>query len=75
MESLFKNHITSEVDNALEYDFRLNRDLMLLNDTEEEGLLFDVPDKSNIEADSKEEVLKRGIQREKEILQEIVQNL
>jgi len=43
---MFKAHVESEIDNALEYEFRLNRDLMVINDTEEEGLLFDIPDKS-----------------------------
>ena len=62
-----------EIENSLEYDFRLGRDLMLINDTEEEGLLFDIPDKSNIEADSKEAVFKSWIDQEKAIIMEISQ--
>lgn len=73
--SMFKNHVLSEVDNALEYDFRLNRDLMSINDTEEEGLLFEIPDKSNVEADAKESLLKEWIPREIELIKEIDANL
>ena len=46
---------------------------MLINDTEEEGLLFDIPDKSNIEADSKEAVFKSWIDQEKAVIMEISQ--
>ena len=55
---MVRSDVESEIDNSLHYEFRLNRDMMLINDTEEEGLLFDIPDKSNIEADMKENVLK-----------------
>ena len=44
--NIFKSHVESEVDNALEYEFRLSADLMNINDTEEDGLLFEIPDKS-----------------------------
>jgi hypothetical protein len=60
----FNTHVEREIDNALEYDFRFTRDLMKINDTEEEGLLFDIPDKQNVEADGKEALLKEWIPRE-----------
>ena len=60
----FSTHVEREIDNALEYDFRFTRDLMKINDTEEEGLLFDIPDKQNVEADGKEALLKEWIPRE-----------
>ena len=63
-------HVEREIDNALEYVFRLNRDLLLINDTEEEGLLFEIPDKSNIEADAKEEALGTWLEREKDIIKQ-----
>lgn len=44
---------------------------MLINDTEEEGLLFDIPDKSNIEADAKEAVLKGWVKQEIALLKQI----
>ena len=69
----FKQHVEREIDNALEYDFRLGRDLMQINDTEEEGLLFEIPDKSKVEADSKEAVIKGWIEAEKAIIREIAQ--
>ena len=69
----FKHHVDREIDCALEYDFRLNRDLMTINDTEEEGLLFEVPDQVNIEADCKEALLKSWIPREIELIKEISQ--
>jgi hypothetical protein len=37
---------------------------MKINDTEEEGLLFEIPDKQNVEADGKEALLKEWIPRE-----------
>lgn len=70
VESVFKNHVESEVNNALNYEFRLNRDLMNINDTEEEGLLFEIPDKSLIEAHHKEEILKSWVSRELELIKE-----
>jgi len=69
----FKQHVEREIDCALEYDFRLNRDLMLINDTEEEGVLFEIPVKDNVEADGKEALLKSWIQREVELIKEISQ--
>lgn len=57
----FLSHVEREIDCSLEYDFRLNRDLMLINDTEEEGLLFEIPDKSMVAADAKEAVMKAWI--------------
>ena len=63
-------HVEREIDNALEYVLRLNRDLLLINDTEEEGLLFEIPDKSNIEADAKEEALRTWLEREKAIIKQ-----
>lgn len=60
----YRAHIESEVDCALEYEFRLNRDLMLINDTEEEGLLFEIPDKDMVEADAKEGVLREWKDKE-----------
>jgi len=44
---------------------------MQINDTEEEGLLFEIPDKSKVEADSKEAVIKGWIEAEKAIIREI----
>ena len=46
---------------------------MLINDTEEEGLLFEIPDKSKVENAAKEEVLKSWIQREVELIREIAE--
>jgi hypothetical protein len=60
----FNTHVEREIDNALEYDFRFTRDMMKINDTEEEGLLFEIPDKQNVEADGKEALLKEWIPRE-----------
>lgn len=54
----FNMHVEREIDNALEYDFRFTRDMMKINDTEEEGLLFEIPEKQNVEADGKEALLK-----------------
>jgi hypothetical protein len=68
---VFKAHVESEIDNALEYEFRLNRDLMVINDTEEEGLLFDIPDKSKVEADAKEKIMKTWIEREIAVIKEV----
>lgn len=67
----FVKHVEKEVDLSLEYDFRLNRDLLLINDTEEEGLLFEIPDKTNIEADAKEEVLKSWKDQEISLLKQL----
>ena len=75
VSTLFKNHVQSEIEDSLEYEFRLNRDLMEVNDTEEEGLLFEIPDKSNVEADCKEKLLKQWIPREIELIKEIAQNI
>ena len=73
--SMFKGHVLSEVDNALEYDFRLNRDMMVISDSEEEGLLFEIPDKRNVESDAKEKLLKEWIPREIDLIKEIDANL
>ena len=67
----FQNHVEREIDNCLEYEFRLTRDIMLINDTEEEGLLFEIPDKKQVEADGKEAVLKGWIQKEMEIINQV----
>ena len=64
----FTAHVEREIDNALEYDFRFTRDMMKINDTEEEGLLFEIPDKQNVEADGKEALLKGWIAREMAII-------
>lgn len=63
------------MNNALEYDFRLNRDLMEFNDTEEEQLFFEITQKAMIEADFKEKVLKSWIPREIELIQEAASSL
>ena len=34
--SILRNHVESEVENSLEYSFKLSRDLMLTNDTDED---------------------------------------
>ena len=75
VSNMFKTHVESEVDSTLDYEFRLNRDLMLLNDTEEEGMLFEIPDRSNVEDDAKENVLKAWISREREVIKDIAVNL
>ena len=67
----YAGHIAREIDCALEYDFRLNRDLMLINDTEEEGLLFEIPDKSNVEADAKEALMKSWIDKEVALIKQV----
>ena len=67
----YNRHIEREVDLALEYDFRLTRDLMQINDTEEEGLLFEIPDKSHVEADGKEALLKEWIPREMALINRV----
>jgi hypothetical protein len=64
----FNGHVEREIDNALEYDFRFNRDLMKINDTEEEGLLFEIPDKTYVEADGKEALFKEWVPREMAII-------
>ena len=66
-----REHVEREIDNTLDYEFRLGRDLMLINDTEEEGLLFEIPDKSNIEADTKEKVIKAWIQQEIALIKQL----
>ena len=65
------SHVDREIDCALEYDFRLNRDLMEINDTEEEGLLFEIPDKDLVQADAKEAVLKAFIQTEVALIKQV----
>ena len=67
----YAGHVEKEIDCALEYDFRLNRDLMLINDTEEEGLLFEIPDKSNVEADAKEALMKSWIEKEVALIKQV----
>jgi len=67
----FNTHIEREVDNALEFDFRFSRDLMKINETEEEGLLFEIPDKTNVEADGKETLLKDWIPRELALINQV----
>jgi hypothetical protein len=67
----FIQHVEREIDNALEYDFRLNRDLMKINDTEEEGLLFEIPEKTNVEADGKEALFKEWIPKEMALINKI----
>ncbi|CDW75637.1 UNKNOWN [Stylonychia lemnae] len=69
--NIYKNHVESEIENQLNYDFRLNRDLMEINDTEEEGMLFEIPDKSLIESDAKEHVLKSLKDRELEVIRAV----
>jgi hypothetical protein len=67
----YVGHVAREIECALEYDFRLNRDLMLINDTEEEGLLFEIPDKSNVEADAKEALMKSWIDKEVALIKQV----
>lgn len=68
-----RTHVEREIDLALEYEFRFGRDLMEINDTEEEGLLFEITDMSEVEADMKEQVLKSFIEREREVIREVIQ--
>eukprot|EP00347_Sterkiella_histriomuscorum_P023381 403334851 len=72
---VFKTHVESEVDSQLNYEFRLSRDLMEINDTEEEGLLFEVPDKTLIEAHHKEHVLNSWKDRELELIREATNSI
>ena len=65
------NHVEREIDCSLEYDFRLNRDLMLINDSEEEGLLFEIPDRTHVEADAKEALLKTWIEKEVALIKQV----
>ena len=44
---------------------------MHINDTEEEGMLFEIPNKSLIEADLKESILKSWIDRELEVIRAV----
>jgi hypothetical protein len=44
---------------------------MLINDTEEEGLLFEIPDKSNVEADAKEALMKSWIDKEVALIKQV----
>ena len=67
----FNQHVEREIDNGLEYDFRFNRDLMKINDTEEEGLLFEIPEKKNVEADGKEALLKEWIPKEMALINQV----
>lgn len=48
---------------------------MEINDTEEEGILFEIPDKTHIEADHKENILKSWINRELELIKEATSGL
>lgn len=73
VKSAYREHVEREIDNSLEYDFRLGRDLMEINDTEEEGLLFEIPDKTKIEAEGKETIIKSWIEVEKAVIREIAQ--
>ena len=73
MRSAYRDHVEREIDNSLEYDFRLGRDLMEINDTEEEGLLFEIPDKTKVEAEGKEAIVKSWIEVEKAVIREIAQ--
>lgn len=75
VENVFKNHVSSEVDNVLNYDFRLNRDLMIMNDTDEETLFFEIPSRQLIEADYKEMILKQWIPRELDLIREASSSL
>lgn len=75
VSNVFKTHVESEIDSALNYEFRLTMDMMEVNDTEEEGLLFEIPDKSLIEAHHKENMLKAWIPRELELIKELNANL
>ena len=38
--------------------------MILINDTEEERLLFEIHDKSNVEADNKDALMKTWIEKE-----------
>lgn len=67
-----RTHVDREIECALEYEFRFNRDLMGINDSEEEGLLFEITDRASVESDSKERVLKGYVERERAIIREIV---
>lgn len=67
---VFTTHVESEIDNSLEYEFRLSRDLMEVNEKEEDGLLFEVPDRKLVEANCKERLIKTWIYREKELIKE-----
>ena len=71
IQANYNRHIEREIDLALEYDFRLTCDLMKINDTEEEGLLFEIPDKTNVEADGKEALLKQWIPREMALINKV----
>jgi hypothetical protein len=44
---------------------------MKINDTEEEGLLFEIPDKTKVEADGKEALLKEWIDKEMAIINQV----
>lgn len=75
VSTVFKTHVESEIDSQLNYEFRLSRDLMAINDTEEEGLLFEIPDKSLVEAYHKENILKTWVPRELELIKEATANM
>jgi hypothetical protein len=64
-------HVEKEIDLALQYEFRFNRDLMDINSNEEEGLLFEITDKSKVECDAKERILSAFVDRERELIREI----
>ncbi len=70
----YVSHVEREIDCSLEYDFRLNRDLMLINDTEEEWLLFEIPDKSHVEDDAKEALMKSWIDKEVALIKQVSGN-
>lgn len=72
---ILKTHVESEVENSLEYSFRLTRDLMVLNDTAEEEIFFEIPDRKLVEADAKERLLKSWKDREIELLREAAESI
>lgn len=65
-------HAEREIDFALEYEFRFNRELMHINDEEEEALFFEITDRSLIESDAKERLLKSFVEREQAVIKEIL---
>lgn len=70
---MFRKHVEREIDLALEYEFKVGRDMMEINDTEEEGLLFELPNKDLVLADAKEAVMTRWEEQEKLVIREVAQ--
>ena len=72
---VFQTHVSSEIENSLEMNIKLNEDLLEINETSEDELFFDLGERELIQPRLKKKLLKKFAENEVKLMRELSQSL